>query len=1003
MTECLHELIEAHASARPDAVAIDGPQRTVTYRELDGAANHVAQELLRTGLRPDGIVAVYGRVGPELLTGMIGVLKAGGAFLPLDPTDPLERTKTILAAAGPGALLTVPEWSARAERLGPPTIVLTEDRAAPRPEVRVGRDNAAYVLFTSGSTGRPKGVVVEHHSIVNYCRWVATANRVDGRVAPLPAVTRFVFDASLQQLLAPLVRGDAVWLVPDETRTDPELLLHTLRSRPGAGLHCVPALWEEVLLLLENEGFAPLELASLFLGGDVVRDDLWERTRRMLPRTACANVYGPTETTVQATGGFQLPGVPLTVGRPVHGAVIDIRDADGGPVRPGHEGEVHIGGRGVARGYLGRPELTAERFVGGYYRTGDAGVLLPDGSLRLLGRLDDQIKLRGHRIEPGEIEAVLAAHPDVRSTVVIGAHGLCAAVTATGNNPRLLDELREEAERRLPEYMLPDRWSVLAELPLTANGKVDRRRVAEEFAEIARGGRPPRTATELLVAGVWQQVLEREVTSADDDFFELGGHSLLAMRVAARLRKAIGTKSALPLLFDRRTVAGLAAALDAEAGVEPEVEPEPVPSGGPAPLSLQQQAVWANQVALPDLPFTTMLIPVAVTGALDPAALAVALRDLVAAQPSLRTRIVDAEQTVAPAEHVELSVLDLRTAPRQRARKVATELYLRPFDLADGTVLRTTLLWLADEDWVLLLCLPHLFCDGVSVQIMLEDLATAYEARAQGKDSPLAPSPHYGEFARAQRREVELGRFAADVGYWRAKTALPPAELGLDGGGFRYGTRRVTLASNLCDRLRGFAGVAGATPFMCLTASIAALFRLSHGVDVLTLGTLAANREQAEYERVVGLFATTLLLRVDVSGPADYHDLVARVRTEMLASFAHQRAPLELAVTDDRSPFQVGISWEPARPPRMAGDARFELYSADDDSSVLPVMPSSTAVTFTVRELAAGYRITCEYNESALSADDADDLLDGLVDLVARQLADPAVPLTDLAVREVAQ
>jgi amino acid adenylation domain-containing protein len=1081
---CLHHIVAARAAERPGAVAVDAGRTVLSYAQLDAAADHLAGRLSGLGAGTDRVVALYGRLCPELVVAVLAVLKSGAAFLPLDPGDPAARTRAVLAAAAPPVLLTTPEWQAQASGLGAPALVLSGGTLTARgePAGRGGRPtDLAYVLFTSGSTGQPKGVLVEHRNIVNYCRWVARANRVAGAVAVLPALTRFTFDAAMQQLLAPLTRGDPVWLVPDEVRAAPERLLALLRDRPGAGLHCVPTLWAELLEVVEASGGAPA-LSCVFLGGERVRPDLWERTRLAFPDTRLANVYGPTEATVQATGGFQPAGTPLHAGHPVDGVRIHLLDAAGRPAAPGAEGEVVIGGAGVARGYLGDAALTAQRFRDGaeyglppgrVYRTGDLGRLLPDGALEVLGRLDDQVKVRGYRVEPAEIESVLAGHPGVRAAAVVvpgsgaAAGALCAAVVAGPARPAgtdLLAELRQLAAERLPPYMQPARWQLAPALPRAASGKLDRRGIAAGFAAAAAAGPPPRTAAEQVVAGVWAQVLGRPVRSADDDFFALGGHSLNATRVAARLRAAFGVPTALRILFEQRTVRAVARAL-AAAGTVPPPPPNPEPPAaspataeaanaeranppptrpesataepaGPVPLSAQQEAIWVTERLLAGVPFNTMVLPVLVSGPLDTAALHRSVRRLVAAHPALRTRFAEVAgepvQSVAEAADPPFTEVDLGklepTAQARAALRRARAFHAEPFDLAGGPPVRVRLLRLGPERSVILFGTHHLVCDGISLQVIMEDLIAGLRDPA----ATVAGRPGYAAYAVRQQQRLQAGRYDADLAYWAGKVAEPAAPLptappgsspgGNDPGGngtggngtggngtgagtperFRFGTATAAIGEALAGRLGAFSRQHGATPFLGIAAAMAALLHLRGGGSPVRLGTLAANRGGAEFARTVGPFATTLVLSVPVTGAATYHQLVGMARADLLDSYQHQEMPLELALADSGGPapgppFRVGLAFEPARPAEVVGRTRFEVYPAADGAGLLPVLPSSTDLSVTVAERGPELVGTLEYRRSLLDGDGAAGFLAELYRLLDHQLARPDRPLAELA------
>jgi amino acid adenylation domain-containing protein len=1016
----LHQLIEAQADARPDALAVDSGDRYLTYRELESAANHLAGRIGMFEPGPHRLVALYGRVSPELLIAMHAVLKAGSAFLPLDPGEPAIRTRRTLAAAQPTALLTTDEWAPQAADLGIPMLILGADTftaVAERPANMAAPDRVAYALSTSGTTGLPRCVLVEHHSIVNYCDWVAQANRVGGTVATLPTVTRFTFDASLQQTLAPLTRGDTVWVVPDGIGRDPDRLLALLGARPGVGLHCVPTLWEELLLLVESGREAP-RLASLFLGGEPVRADLWERTRRVLPDTAMANVYGPTEATVQATGGFQPRGQLLHTGWPANNVTVHVVDDARRPNQVGVEGEIYLGGPCVARGYLGDPDLTAERFVDGaevglapgrFFRTGDTGMILPNGAVQVLGRIDDQLKIRGFRIEPGEVEAAITSHAAVRRAVVVAhsegtrAGALCANVVGTGV---AVEELRLHTAALLPAHMVPAHWEFVDALPVHGNGKIDRRRIAAGLHATAVDGRPLSSTDEFTVAKIWCEVLGTEVTSADTDFFDAGGNSLNATRVAARLRRVYGTKDALRVLFDHRTVGAVALSLARGQRPRHAVEDIPVEQGA-APLSVQQQAIWSIEQRIAGTPFNNVLLSTRILGPLDIARLDRAWQQL-NDEPALRTRFAVASgaplQWLGPPRADPLAVHDLRNIELRRRHPqlhaLCRELFVPSFDFAEGPMARGLIAHLAPRESLLLVCTHHLVCDGVSLQILFERLVAAY------RDEPTPPGrpPPYSEFARLQRKRLANGDFRDDLDYWRSKLAAPSPEARGDaaaqGNPFRFESVSAIMGEALAGRLTAFARQQAATPFMCLATVLFGLVHLrAGGLSPVRLGTLAANRDGGAFDGTIGPFATTLVLQLEIPPGATLRRLLEVARDELLHAYRHQRVPLELVMdglgVELAPPFQVGLAWQPSRPPIVAGDTRFEPYPLFAEGHGLAVLPSSTDLTVTVAERGTELQCSVEYRVSVFDRADVRDFVQALFRLLDRLLAEPDRPLCE--------
>ncbi|HEX2211316.1 MAG TPA: amino acid adenylation domain-containing protein, partial [Longimicrobium sp.] len=594
----VHERFAEQAARTPDAVAVTCGSESLTYAELDARANRLARRLVRLGVGTDARVGIYLERGVETVAGVLGILKAGAAYVPLDPGAPAERLEMMLADAGAAAVVT-------RERLRDPlprradlpvvTVDGTWDEVdATLPPGAAHPESLAYVIYTSGSTGRPKGVGVTHGALANYLAWFDGAVLGEDGYA-LPLVSRLSFDAHVRPLFLPLLRGEAVWVLPEEAVSDPAALLRALAARGGrVGFGGVPSLWGAMVELMES-GDAPKPdgLVAVHVGGEALPPRLAERTLALFPGVPLWNHYGPTEITVNASVGRVHPGEPVSIGRPVAGARDYVFDAHGRAAPVGVPGELYVGGPGVARGYLGRPALTAERFVpdpfsglpgARMYRTGDRVRWIeraearecasaevpattpalphsPTHALEYLGRLDPQVKVRGFRIEPGEIEAALRRHPGVRECVVVaredapGQARLVAYVTGDADAA----VLREALRRTLPDYMLPAAFVALDTLPLMPNGKVDRRALPAPEAAVDGGDYvAPRNPTEAVLAQIWADVLGHERVGVRDDFFALGGHSLLAVKVVSRIRGALDGGIGVVHLFDNPTIDGLA-------------------------------------------------------------------------------------------------------------------------------------------------------------------------------------------------------------------------------------------------------------------------------------------------------------------------------------------------------------------------------------------------------------------------------------------------------------
>ncbi|HEU4454854.1 MAG TPA: amino acid adenylation domain-containing protein, partial [Longimicrobium sp.] len=801
---CLHELVERQAAATPRAVAVEHGGRTTTYAELDAAANRLARRLAALGAGPEARVAVCVERSPEMLAAVLGVLKAGAAYVPLDPAHPAERMRMMLEDSGASLVVT-----RAAEAAGLPAhdlpVVLMDGSAgedgstdedspegAPRTGARPG--NAAYVIFTSGSTGRPKGVLVPHAAAVNLVVWQAEAfgTREGERVlqfAPL------VFDASVPEIFTTLSRGGTLVMAPaDELAPGPGLAA-LLRERAVDTAKLTPS----ALAALPDEEIPGLRL--LIVGGEACPPELaarWSAGRRML------NVYGPTEAAVRCTMAELRPGAPVTLGRPLPNARVHVLDAALRPAPLGVPGELCVAGAGVARGYLGRPALTAEKFVPDpfsaepgtrMYRTGDRARWTAGGEVEYLGRLDQQVKVRGVRVELGEVEAALAAHPAVRAAAAAlhGAGGSARLagylVAAEGAELPAAAELREFLRARLPEAMVPAAFVALDALPLTASGKLDRRALpAPSLPAPSAAGAAPRAGVETVLARVWADVLRRDAVGAHDDFFEIGGDSILSIQVVARARAA-GVRITPRQLFTHPTVAALARV--AGAAGAPVAEQGAV--SGPAPLTPIQHAFFARDV--PARHHWNLPVLLAVRGRPDAGALDAAVHALAAHHDALRMRFArDASggwtQRNAAAEEarlfgaVDLSGLDV--ADRGAARERASRQLQRGLSLERGPLFRAALLDDGEEGGARLLLAPHhLVADGVSLRVLLEDLAAAYGQASAGAPVSLPPkTTSFRHWAERLAAHAAAGGFAAERAYWTdpARRGVPALPVDFEGG-----------------------------------------------------------------------------------------------------------------------------------------------------------------------------------------------------------------------------
>src|SRR5213078_554708 len=734
------QLFAAQAAQTPDAVAVVFEQEALSYAQLEARANQLAQHLRTLGVGAEAVVGLCLERSLEMVVGLIGILKAGGAYLPLDPSYPAERLSFMLADAGAAVLIT---HSALRDRLGghaarvveldsEAAAIAAQPSSAPASAVRP--QNLAYVIYTSGSTGTPKGVAVEHASLINKLLTLGEDFNVAGRFRSALVISS-AFDASIEQTLVPLVAGGAVVVISDAIRESPSQVWQQLIRNDVTFMSCVPSYLESII------GDAPenASLQHLVLGGEVLASVFAKEISRRLTVETITNLYGPTETTIDAVGFLlkdEQAGAQIPIGRPLPNYGVYVLDSCLQPVPVGVVGELYISGAGVARGYLGRGGLTGERFVADrfgaagsrMYRSGDFARWRWDGVLEFVGRADQQVKVRGFRIEPGEIEAALLGHGGVSQAAVVaragGAGGtqLVGYVVLSAGCAEDAGELRAHVGARLPEYMVPSAIVVVDGFPLTANGKLDRSALpAPEFR--ASVGRLPRSPQEELLCALFAEVLGVERVGIDDDFFALGGHSLLATRLISRIRSSLDVEVSIRSLFEARTVCGLVECLrDARVG---RAALRAVERPAQVPLSFAQRRLWFLERLEGGGSTYTMPLAVRLRGELDVAALEAALGDVVERHESLRTIFPERdgvprqEVLAASASRVRLLLRDLREEELAGALASATQ---AGFDLSREVPLRAHLFALGAREHVLLLVLHHIAGDGWSLGPLGRDL-----------------------------------------------------------------------------------------------------------------------------------------------------------------------------------------------------------------------------------------------------------------------------------------
>ncbi|MFG1868433.1 amino acid adenylation domain-containing protein [Micromonospora arborensis] len=907
------------AARTPDSVAIraaDGD--TWSYRRLDEAAAVLAARLRDAGVRPGDRVAVLVQRSPELIAATLAVLRLGAAYVPLNPGDPPRRREFVLDRAGVTALLVD---AAHQEGGGVPVVRIGDPASSTPPPagLHAGHpDDLAYVMFTSGSTGEPKGIGVTHANVLSL---VGDRHWDDGHERVL-VHSPYAFDASTYEMWVPLLRGGQCVLAPSGT-ADSFRLAGLLESRAVTAVFLTTALFNH---LIEERPGALAGVRQIWFGGELVSPSAVRRAVRSCPQTRVVHVYGPTETTTFAYAGA-VTGVAddaetVPIGRTLDGDRGYVLDARLRPVPPNVAGELYLAGHGVARGYVGRPGLTASRFVacpfgapgGRMYRTGDLVRLRADGELEFVGRDDDQVKIRGHRIELGEIQSVLSEDPAVAEAFVtvvrdpaVGRRLVAYLVPAAGT-PIDTERVRAAARARLPEFMVPGLWAVLPELPLSVNGKVDRSRLPEVTGEASVGGRGPRSVREELICGVFADVLGVPRVGIDDDFFELGGHSLLATQVVSRIRSLLGLEVRIQDLFAVRTPAGLAGRLNT--GDRPVLGRQA--REGTVPLSFAQRRLWFVHRLEGEGPTYNVPLALRLSGAVDVPALSAAVNDLVCRHEPLRSTVEgdDAEPVmVVSPPAAGLVRLDVRPVGEDDLPGVLHEAVRYPFDLSTTYPIRASLFSVSATEHVFLLLVHHIAADGWSLRPLLTDLATAYEARRAGRAPAWAPLPvEYADYTSWQRDllgdpDDPASVAGAQLAYWRDKLAGMPEQLTLPADRPRPAINTfvgdvlpVHLDAGLHADLLDLARRTHTTLFMVLQAAFAVLLTHSGAGTDLPIGAPIAGRTDEKLEDLVGFFVNTLVLRADTSGDPTFRELLHRVRATALDAYAHQDLPFDLLV-----------------------------------------------------------------------------------------------------------
>ncbi|MGN9810002.1 amino acid adenylation domain-containing protein [Micromonospora sp. BQ11] len=952
----LAAMVAEQAARDGDAVALVYGGAELTYRELDRRANRLAHHLRARGVVPDEPVAVLLERSFDLVVAILGIVRSGGAYLPLDPEHPAGRSAAVLRDAGVRFVVTHTALAGAAEAAGCAPVRLDAEPDATDVAARPGTwtlpaalpEQLAYVFYTSGSTGRPKGVMVTHRAAHNQICWqIDRFGLGPGETVLLK--TNVTFDDSVVEVFAALAGGARLVIAEPGGHRDPEYLRALMAAERVTYVRFVPTM---LAALLEHGGDVPVpSLRVLKSAGEPLPPELAARCLGVFD-SELYNAYGPTETAVNVTVARCLPGDPLvTIGTPVDNVRCHVLDDGLTPQPVGVPGMLHIGGVQLARGYLGRRALTAEQFVpdpfgppgGRLYRTGDLVRRLPDGRLDYLGRADRQVKVRGMRIELGEIESVLAEHPTVGQAVVAarddrpGGVRLVAYLLPSAAGTPVVAELREWLSARLPEYMVPAAFVVLSTFPLLPSGKVDRKSLPDPEPEAApaEAYEPPEGELERTVAEIWARTLGADRIGRNADFFARGGHSLLAMEALLALRERVKRPVPLRLVFEAPTLAAFAARVAELPAGEPDAAPvEPVRARGTgvADVSAAEARIWFADQLEPGDPAYNMPVVCRLRGGVDVAALQAALRALPEAHEALRTCFPSADgrpvRAVADAARFPLRVVDLRhldADERGRALDaVLAEESGARFDLATGPLVRAAVVRLGADEVVLALTLHHIVADGWSIRLLLEDLIAAYRAAHAGRPAELPGRLGAGDYASWRSRRVADEARAAELAHWRERLAgmrgAPelPADAPRDAGDGSAGAAvPFTVPSATADRVRELARAEGCTPFMVLLAAYAAVLARHCATDEVVLTMPVADRGRPDLDGIVGLLLDTAVLRIPVRAEDGFRALLREARISVLDAQEHRLLPFDQVVDalglDGRALARYTVSMDPLR------------------------------------------------------------------------------------------
>ncbi|GCE27613.1 hypothetical protein KDA_30970 [Dictyobacter alpinus] len=1030
----VQQAFEQWAERTPAQLALTSDTRSLSYGKLNVQANQLAHYLQSRGVGPETLVALYLPRSIELIVGMLGILKAGGAYVPVDPSTPPERLSFLLQDTGVPCVLTTHEQAGAFTDYVGSLLYLPDEVYARESGANlvsdVGRRNSAYIIYTSGSTGTPKGVQIEHQSLTNLCRWHqrAFAITLNDRASQVAGIN---FDAAGWEIWPYLTAGASVHFVDEETRITPEKLQAWFIAH-SITIGFLPTPLMESVQHLTWPQASPLR--CLLTGGD----RLHRFPSPMLP-FEIVNNYGPTENTVVSTSTV-LPKCETaeeapSIGGPIDNTTAHILDPWMNPVPIGVAGELYVGGIGIARGYHGRPDLTAERFLPDHlgkqpgarlYRTGDLVCYRLDGTIEFLERIDFQVKIRGFRIELGEIETSLSSHPTVGDVIVLvrededGEKQLIAYLVSAHSTHVSPSELRTYLRQRLPSYMIPSDFIWMEQFPLTLNGKVDRQKLSVfHQQQVEEQCIKPRTEMECSLAEIWQDVLHIECVSVEDDFFALGGYSLQATRIIARIRQAFSVEVPLHHFFRTPTIARLADYVEHDAQAEPHQPGLALTKRSSMelpPLSFAQERLWFLHQLAPQSDAYNIPVAFHLRGPVDHEALTDSLNMIIARHEVLRTlfRTIGGVpvQTIVPQLSISLVRHEVSAESADERMAQAIQLVSReahiPFDLVQGPLLRATLVQVGEQEHVFFVNMHHSITDGWSLGVLCHELGAYYRALTAGVEPDLPPLPlQYADYAVWQRQWLQGAMLHSQLEYWKKQLQGAPAQLSLSLEQFDAGkqtamkgkTRSLLLPQTLVQALARVCTQEKATLFMALLTAFKMQLCLYTGQTDLVLGTPVASRTMIEVEPLIGFFVNMLVLRTKLEGDPTYQQVLQQVRTTALEAYAHQDLPFEMLV--DALQLQRSVDHNPL----------FQVvFALQDTSGVVPAFEQVTVEPLTiqledalfdlsveVKEVAEGYVVTANYTTNLFDDETMQHFLDDYERLLQHISRNPSLHLSELS------